>query len=286
MNVEALRGVLEGKSKPCRKGDKRAKCRKRKRRLSYYSPFAILFPSKMGTPRSYTPGSANGDSGNGGGNGGNGGGMGGAGGGGMGNGGGGAAGGGGMAAAKEAIQVRPSRARVFHEMKKSMGLVEYFAPNNWGGTPHGTSVNPSWGGYSIPQLGMVKMRQGGPTIGGPGFQNNVDGERDGEGGRYDYLNSPGLGFRTEAGWRIWRAALEVMQRDARGTKQQIMMKALERAGVFRGQVDTSEMRLVEMGIEWYLSDTGALAAKRDGSSPPGSGGHTDAGRTLPGRGAP
>jgi len=231
------------------------KKRKKRKKEPYYSPFPVGFPSQMTTPRGYQAGSGD-------------------------------VGGSQMGPGKgeSVTKVRPSRARVMHELKRSMGLME-FSSHSWG-TSSGANVNPSWGGYSVPQLGQVKMRKGGPTIGGPGFQYNVDGEEDRKGGRYDFQKSPGLGFRTEAAWRVWLAALEVMERDPTGTKVQILVKALGRAGVFRGQIDPSELRLVEMGIEWYLTDTGALAAKRGGGMAPYSGGPTDSGGSLAGAGAP
>jgi len=224
--------------------------KKKKKREDEYSPFPMLFPSSMGTPRGYQAGTAD---------------MGGSQ---MGPGGG----------QESTVPVRPSRARVMHELKRSMGLLE-FASHSWG-SAQGTSMDPSYGGYSVPQLGMVKMRKGGPTIGGPGFQYNVDGEEDGKGGRYDFKKSPGLGFRTESAWRVWNAAIEIMERNPTGTKVQILMQALGRAGVHRGQIDPSELRLVEMGIEWYLTDQGSLAARRSGSLGPNSGG------SLAGPGAP
>ena len=273
MNIELLLGlasrpsVNEHKKKPCKKGDKRAKCRRKRHR--YYSPFAVIFPRRMGTPRSGS-GDMNGDGDGGDGSNGNG-----------SNGGAGNGGAGGMSASKkESLRVRPSRARVLHEMKKSLGLLE-FASHDWGGS---ATVNPSWGGYSIPQLGMVKMRKGGPVIGGPGFTHNADGSEDGKGGKYDLRKSPGLGFRTEYAWRVWEKALDVMADEPTLTKTQIMMQAMSRAGIMRGQIDASEARLVEMGIEWYLTDPGAVAAKRGGGA--FGGGKPSSGAALAGPGAP
>ena len=256
MNINSLRELVrkpvsEHSSKPCKKGDKRAKCRRKKQ--SYYSPFPILFPSSMGTPRTFTPGSADGNGGE------------------MGGGSNGGEMGGGEMGEEERVplSVRPSRARVLHEMKKSLGLLEN-SPN---------APNPSWGGFSIPQFGMTKMRKGGPTIGGPGFTYNVDGEEDGKGGIYDLRKSPGIGFRTEYAWRIWDAAIDVMMRDKTLTKRQVVLQAMQRAGVHHGQIDPAELRLVDMGVEWYLTDPNQTAASR------GIGG-TNSGGTLAGRSAP
>jgi hypothetical protein len=254
VNTKALTDVFGGlaksDSKPCRKGDKREKCRKK-----YKYAFPMLFPSKMGTPRTFRPGTA--DNG---------------------------AGGGTPPPAPmpmgDSKSMGPTRLRVMHELKKSMGLLEFFSNHNSSSTP-----NPAWGGYSVPQLGMVKMRGGGPTIGGPGFENNVDGEDDGAGGIYDLRNSPGLGFRSESAWRVWGAVLDLIDKDPTLPKHSILLRAMAKAGVNPGQIDPAELRLVEMGVEWYLTDPGSLGAKRAGSSLPG-GGKTDRGGSLSGAGAP
>jgi len=239
MDIEKLSKLI-----PTMEHRKKDKKRKKRRNQPYrfISSFPVMFPASMGTPRTYEMGTANGDGGDAG------------------------AGdaGAGMGESND-FAVRPSRARVIHEAKKAMGLLEFDSHSN------SSKPDPSWGGYSFPSFGAVKMRQGGPTLGGPGFQH--DGEGEAGGGIYDYKKSPGIGFRSEAGWRIWRSALEVMDRDATSTKQQILFKALDRAGIRRGEIDPAELHLVEMGIEWYLTDPGSLAAKRTGNAGPGGTGY-------------
>jgi len=217
---------------------------KPKRKRRWNSVFPVLHPSKMGTPYTYRPGSANvslglPDSSV-------------------------------VAPAPVAEGVKPSRRRVIHEMKRSMGLFEYFANHSWSSSP-----NPSWGGYSVQHFGSVPMRQGGPTIGGPGFTHDAEFK----GGIYDLKKSPGLGFRTEYAWRIWDRALEIMALDKTIPRHSVLLRAMAKSGIHRGQIDPSELRLIEMGIEWYLSDPGSLAAKRDGSALPG-GGPTNSGGFL------
>lgn len=199
----------------------RKKHKKRKKRDRVLSAFPILYPSKMGTPFSFAPGSGN-DSG------------------------------GTPPAApgpSESVSFRPSRARVLHEMRRAFGLIEYF----------NDAPNVGMGGFSLPSFAAVPMRAGGPVIGGPGFEYNGDGE----GGKYDFKKSPGLGFRTESAWRIWEKAMEVIDRDKTLPKHSVLLRAMAKAGVHRGQIDPAEYRLLEMGIEWYLSSTGALAAGRN-----------------------
>ena len=252
MDVAVLTQALAKASrvKACMPGDK--KCKKKKK--SWRPVFPILHPSRMGTPRTYSPGSANGA---------------------IGMPDGGSDGGGGAAPAGEGI--KPSKAKVLHEMKRSMGLVEFFSNHSWGSQP-----NPAWGGYSVPSFGMVAMRGGGPTIGGPGFHHDSEFK----GGRYNLRKSPGLGFRTETAWKIWDKALEVIEKYKTLPKHAVLMRAMASAGIHRGQLDPSELRLLEMGIEWYLTDPGSLAAKRaPGGLGPG-GGPVDGGGTLGGSGAP
>lgn len=231
-------------TKACLPGDK--KCQKKKK--SWRTTFPILFPSKMGTPRTYRPGSANDSIG--------------------------------LpadAGAPKSEGVRPTKVKVLHEMRKSMGLVEFFSNHSWS-----TSPNPAWGGYSVPNFGSVSMRGGGPTIGGPGFHHDAEFK----GGRYDLRKSPGLGFRTEAAWRVWEKVLEIVEKYKTLPKHAVLLRAMARAGVHRGQIDPSELRLLEMGIEWYLTDPGSLAAKRgDGGLGPG-GGRPSSGGTLSGASAP
>lgn len=231
-------------TKACLPGDK--KCQKKKK--SWKATFPILFPSKMGTPRTFSPGSANDSIG--------------------------------MAAPPAPVAtegVRPSRIRVLHEMKRSMGLVEYFSNHSFSSSP-----NPAWGGYSVPNFGQVQMRGGGPTIGGPGFQHDAEFK----GGRYDLRKSPGLGFRSETAWRIWEKALEVIEKYKTLPKHAVLLRAMAKAGIHRGQIEASELRLLEMGIEWYLTNPGSTSAQRgDGGLGPG-GGHPGGGGFLSGAGAP
>jgi hypothetical protein len=146
----------------------------------------------------------------------------------------------------ERLSIKPSRARVLHEMRRALGLTEYF----------NDAPNVGMGGYQLPSFSVVPMRVGGPVIGGPGFQHDGNGE----GGRYDFKKSPGLGFRTEMAWRVWEKAMGVMDKEKGIPKHSILLRALSKAGVHRGQMDPAEYRLLEMGIEWYLSDAGALGA--------------------------
>ena len=232
-------------TKACLPGDK--KCEKKKR--NWKAAFPILHPSRMSTPRTYRPGSANGALG-------------------MSD---------GSPAAPKAEGVRPSKAKVIHEMRRSMGLVEFFSNHSFGSSP-----NPAWGGYSVPNFGMVAIRGGGPTIGGPGFHHDSEFK----GGRYDLKKSPGLGFRTEYAWRVWEKALEVIEKYKTLPKHSVLMRAMAKAGIHRGQIDPSELRLLEMGIEWYLTDPGSLAAKRGAGGVGPGGGPTEPGGSFGGRGAP
>jgi hypothetical protein len=236
----------------------RKKHKKRKKRERVLSAFPVLYPSKLGTPFSYRPGSAN-DSG----------------------------GtppvtppgpppGGGMGGGGESISFRPTRARVLHEMRRALGLTRGGDRANEGGDAFpqeqklrfvraplaeyfNDAPNVAMGGFSLPSFAAVPMRAGGPVIGGPGFEYNGDGE----GGKYDFKKSPGLGFRTETAWRIWEKAMEVIDRDKNLPKHSVLLRAMAKAGVHRGQMDPAEYRLLEMGIEWYLSSTGAAGAGRD-----------------------
>jgi hypothetical protein len=210
------------------------KCRKKKgKKRKWNSVFPVLYPSSMGTPKGFKAGSAN-DS--------------------MGPSDGAAGGdaGGGMGEG-----IRPSRKKVLHELKRSMGMFEYFSNHSWSSSP-----NPAFGGYSVPNFGNIKMQHGGPTIGGPGFIHDPEFK----GGKYDLKKSPGLGFRTENAWRIWEKALEIIAMNKTMPKHSILMRAMAKSGIHRGQLDPSEIRLLEMGIEWYLTDPGSLGAQRGGDS--------------------
>lgn len=213
------------------------KCRKKKKgQRKWNSVFPMLHPSRMGTPLGFKAGSANGAIGLPDGSSGS--------------------DAGGMAGEG----IRPSKAKVIHEIKRSMGLVEYFSNHSWSSSP-----NPAWGGYSVPSFGNVKMRGGGPTIGGPGFYHDDEFK----GGKYDLKKSPGLGFRTENAWRIWEKAMEIIAINKTMPKHAVLMRAMAKSGIHRGQLDPSEIRLLEMGIEWYLTDPGSLGAQRGGESPLG-----------------
>lgn len=229
------------------------KHKKRKKRKRVLSVFPIIYPSRIGTPYTYRPGSGN-DSG------------------------------GTPAEAPpaapgpgpgmgERLNIKPSRARVLHEMRRALGLTRGSDRANEGGDafPEGPKLrlvrtalaeyfndapNVGMGGFQLPSFSVVPMRVGGPVIGGPGFQHDGNGE----GGRYDFKKSPGLGFRTEMAWRVWEKAMQVMDKEKGMAKHSILLRALSKAGVHRGQIDPAEYRLLEMGIEWYLSDAGALGA--------------------------
>lgn len=259
----------------CKPGEHPKDCKKKKkRRKRPYSVFPVLYPGKMGTPRTFQAGSANDSLQTGGATGSSesldGGGVDGV-----------DAPGKPLVADKgSSIDCRPSRVRVMHEMKKSLGLLEFFSTHAWGGSPGSMNPSPSWGGYSIPGIGMTKIRSNGPKVGGPGFKPDDD---EGAGGRYHFRHSPGIGFRTELAWRIWKAALDIIDKDKTLTKPMILMQAIQKAGLNRGQIDPAELRLLEMGIEWYLVTMGAVSAKRgDGGS---GGGQTGDGH-LAGKGAP
>ena len=236
--------------------------KKRKKKKQYRSVFPILYPSKLGTPYGYRPGSTNEFGGNqpstGTGTSGT-----------AGTGGSGAgSSGGGMAGPVESHRPKPGRARVLHEMRKSLGMTAGNDRPNYGGDAFPSTElkeyfddgpQVAWGGFSVPNWSMVAMRGGGPVIGGPGFYH--DGH--GEGGRYNFQKSPGLGFRTEQAWKIWDQALKLMKSEPNLTKESILMRAMAKSGVYRGAIDPAEIRLLEMGIDWYLSDTNQYTNRRD-----------------------
>ncbi len=238
----AKRGVVAepvGESSgDCPKGPKGDTCRKRrakrrKRRMYRYGAFGPVFYNRTGTPRS----SALKGNGNGGGNGApsNGGGN----------------GGGGNGAAP----MGASREDVMGVMAQALGLVEFTGVNHTFG---GSGV--TWQGFEVANPLAMKMRHGGPTIGGPGFKSDPGPV----GGVIDPAKSPGLGFRSEGAWRVWHSALAVMDKDKAIPRNQVFMAALARAGVKVSDLDPAESRLIEMGIEWYLSDPGSTSAKRGG----------------------
>lgn len=199
--------------------------KKTKKKRSYPSVFPVFYPATMGTPYGYRPGSAN-DSG-------------------------GPSSDVSMPAAPAAGESISAKRKVIAEMRKSMGLVEYF----------NDAPGVATGGFSVPNFGGASMHSsGGPSLSGPGFQNDDEGK----GGRYDFKKSPGLGFRTEMAWRIWEKALEIMSREKNLPNHSILLRAMSKAGIHRGQLDPAEFRLLEMGVDWYLSDSGSLGAKRGG----------------------
>ena len=153
--------------------------------------------------------------------------------------------------------VKPSKRRVVHEMRMSL---------REGGSA------PIWTGFGVPNAAMTLMKQSTPMVAGPGFQPVEPGQ----GGRYDFGTSPGLGFKTAAAWRVWQAALEILPRAPQLTIVATLQAAMQRAGVRFGEIDTAEMRLLEMGIEWYLSDPDKFKPKDSPGGLPGGVGITHA----------
>lgn len=119
---------------------------------------------------------------------------------------------------------------------------------------------PPWAGFQVPNPAMVKMRGGGPSIGGPGFQPMTDPL---PGGVYDIAKSPGISFKTDLGWRLWQAALDVISQDKTLQSHDILRAAMERSGIRDNQIDPSEGSLLKMGIEWALSDPNAAPTQRN-----------------------
>jgi hypothetical protein len=247
---------VEESSGDCPKGPKGDRCRKRRakqrrRRMYRYGAFAPVFYNNTGTPRSSA---LKGDTG------------------------GGApmpgsadGGGGEMTASKDDVMGR---------LAQVLGLVEFGGSNHSFG---GSGV--TWGGYQVPNPLAVTTRKGGPVIGGPGFKSDPGPI----GGVIDPKRSPGLGFRSESAWKVWRSALVVMDKDKVIPKNQVFMAALQRAGVRVNDLDPAESRLIEMGIEWYLSDPGSTSAQRGGGGAGTAGGGGDvsgADKYMGGAGAP
>lgn len=117
------------------------------------------------------------------------------------------------------------------------------------------SSNAAWTGYSGPHALQVF------NVPNSEYQSNNPSS-----GRYDWKKSPGVGFKTEYGWRVWEAALDIMAKEKTLSKSAILLAAFSKAGIPLNKVDPSEVRLIDMAIEWYLSDTGAVSAKRDGQT--------------------
>lgn len=120
-------------------------------------------------------------------------------------------------------------------------------------------LGPTWTGYGVPNMFQMLMKQSTPGVSGPGFQPVEPGQ----GGKYNFRSSPGLGFKTEAGWKVWNSALEILPKSNMMTPTMVLQAAMQRAGVKIGDIDTSESRLLEMGIEWYLSDPGKFPQPKD-----------------------
>ncbi len=123
-----------------------------------------------------------------------------------------------------------------------------------------SSAQSMAGTYSANPAAM-NMRNGGPTISGPGFGVNPDGTIP---GIYDFQKSPGIGFKSEIGWRIWKAAIDIMSSNPTLQGSGVMQAAVSRAGVRYGQLDAQEARLIEMGIEWYCASGAGLTDKKYG----------------------
>lgn len=224
--------------------------KKKKRKKQLRSVFPIIYPNRIGTPTTYRPGDTNEfggqqqpppssppTPGSGGGT-------------------------------SESYRPKPSRARILHEMRMALGQRPGNDRPNEGGDAFpstelkeyfGDSPQVSMGGYSVPAFTSATARGGGPFISGPGFVQDYKGDT----GRYDFQKSPGLGFRTEQAWRIWEQALKIMEREPNLAKTSILLRAMAKSGIHRGQIEPAEYRLLEMGVDWYLSDAGALGARRD-----------------------
>jgi hypothetical protein len=116
-------------------------------------------------------------------------------------------------------------------------------------------------GTSAPSAVMAGASPGVVTPSGPGFSPASSGAR---AGSIDYKRSPGLSFRTENGLRLWNMALEIMPRSPNMTVALVIQMAMRRAGVGYGKIDATEMRMLEMGIQAYLSDSDNI---NDSNSP-------------------
>ena len=161
--------------------------------------------------------------------------------------------------------IPPSRKRTLHEMRMVFKSVV--------GPQINEVVDAAWAGYGAPNMSTVLMKHSTPQVVGPGF----DPIEPGQGGRYDFQKSPGLGFRTEAAWKIWRSVLEIIPRAPTLTVSAIIQGAMQRSGVKFGDVDTAEMRLLEMGIEWYLNNPGKFTQPKDNDGGPAGGGSISGG---------
>ncbi len=132
----------------------------------------------------------------------------------------------------------------------------------------GSIFEYAWAGHMAQSAAGLPPQDRGPT--------NVDVRGAGM-GAYDFVNSPGLSFRSAAAWRVWRAALEIIPRSPTLTVAGIIQAALHRAGLRFGEVESGDIRVLEMGIEWYLNTPGVSRLK-DGSDGAASIGSVSAGR--------
>jgi hypothetical protein len=110
--------------------------------------------------------------------------------------------------------------------------------------------DPQFAGFQIPAPGMVKMRQGGPTIGGPGFDN---GDKL-PGGTYDSRPTPGLSFKSDMAKRVWLRILAILKRpDPTMSNNNIMAAAIQQAGVKNGELPAEDAAMLSMGLSFYLA---------------------------------
>ncbi len=166
--------------------------------------------------------------------------------------------GGGEGGSGMTMSIPPSRRRVIHEMRSVFGQISE------GDTQ--MTADPAWKGYSAPSPAL-NVRQGGPQPAGAGFQPVAPGQ----GGRYDFQRSPGIGFRTEKAWKVWSGIVDILQKRPTLPIHAVMQAAMARAGAKFGDIDPSERRLLEMGIEWYLGDVKNQPKDSDGGGQSGIG---------------
>lgn len=245
--------------------DESKKKKKKKKKKQPYSVFAPLWPAREGTPKTNyssqninSPGGYHPSSGSSVAYGGSAGGP----------GGGGGGPGGGPAPGGMVASIPPSRRKVIHEIRKALGNIS--EAGSWQ-----SAGDPAWKGYTAPSPAVVN-RQGGPQPSGAGFS-PVD---PGQGGRYDFQRSPGLGFKSEKAWRVWHGIVDILTRRPSMPIHQVIQAAQARAGVKFGDIDAAEQRLLQMGIEWFLSDPRGTQSK-DSSG----GGQSGVGATQLGAGA-
>jgi 2'-5' RNA ligase len=85
-------------------------------------------------------------------------------------------------------------------------------------------------------------------------------------GRYDWRNSSGLGFKTEKANTVWKMALDIMEKHPELSETAILMTAFQRAQFRMDQFAPEEVRLLQMGIQWYCGETGARNSNVDKSA--------------------